>query len=201
MRKINRDKLPHLVFCVKKMFLLKLYSFVGRLAASWWGVQVGTGAVYNGYPKFQRHPESRITIGCGCVFNSSHTSNLIGVNRPCIISTLKNGAKIKIGNKCGFSGTVIGAAQKICFGDYVRCGANTLITDTDWHSDDSRTGLDSPVRIGNNVWLGFNVTVLKGVTIGDNTLVAAGSMVTRDLPPNVVAGGIPAKVIKPLGSV
>jgi acetyltransferase-like isoleucine patch superfamily enzyme len=78
----------------------------------------------------------------------------------------------------------------------VRCGANTLITDTDWHSNDPRTGLDAPVIIENDVWLGVNVTVLKGVTIGEGTIVGAGSLVTRSLPPGVSAAGIPAKVLK-----
>jgi acetyltransferase-like isoleucine patch superfamily enzyme len=121
---------------------------------------------------------------------------LIGVNRPCIISTLTENAEIAIGSNCGFSGTVVGCAARIVFGDNVRCGANTLITDTEWHTDDSRTGPDAPVIIGKNVWLGANVTVLKGVTIGENTFVATGSVVTRSLPPDVVAGGIPAKVLK-----
>ena len=71
-----------------------------------------------------------------------------------------------------------------------------MITGTDWHTDDLRTGPDAPVTIKKGAWLGVNVTVLKGVTIGENTLVAAGSVVTRSLPANVVAGGVPAKVIR-----
>ena len=106
------------------------------------------------------------------------------------------GAQIYIGANCGFSATVIGCASKIVFGENVRCGANTLITDTDWHTDDPRTGPDAPVTIEKNVWLGVNVTMLKGVTIGENTVVAAGSLVTCSLPANVVAGGVPAKVLK-----
>ena len=70
------------------------------------------------------------------------------------------------------------------------------ITDTDWHTDDPRTGPDAPVTIEKGVWLGVNVTVLKGVTIGENTLVAAGSLVTGSLPANVMAGGVPAKVLR-----
>lgn len=134
--------------------------------------------------------------GAGCLFNSSPVSNLIGVNRPCILSTLAEGAEINIGPNCGFSGTVIGCASKIVLGENVRCGANTLITDTDWHADDPRTGPDMPVTIEKGVWLGVNVTVLKGVTIGENTVVAAGSLVIHSLPANVVAGGMPAKVLK-----
>jgi acetyltransferase-like isoleucine patch superfamily enzyme len=167
-----------------------------RLIAYWWDVSLGRGCSFNGFAKFCRHPGSRINIGSGCKFNSSPSSNLIGVNRPCIISTLSEGATVEIGSNCGFSGTVIGCATKVIFGENVRCGANTSITDTDWHTDDPRTGIDAPVMIGKNVWLGLNVTVLKGVSIGENTFVAAGSVVSSSLPPNVVAGGVPAKVLK-----
>ncbi len=54
----------------------------------------------------------------------------------------------------------------------------------------------APIRIGDNVWLGDKVTVLKGVSIGNNVIVAANSVVTKDVPPNVIVGGIPAKVLK-----
>jgi len=130
------------------------------------------------------------------MFFSAPKSNLIGVNRPCIVSTHREGAHIHIGPNCSFSGTVIGCAAKIVLAENVRCGANTAITDTDWHRDDPRTGPDAPVMIEKGVWLGINVTVLKGVTIGENTFVAAGSIVTRSLPANVVAGGVPAKVLR-----
>lgn len=56
-----------------------------------------------------------------------------------------------------------------------------------------------PVKIGNNCWLGAGVIVLPGVTIGDNTVVGAGSIVTKDLPANVVAVGNPCKVLRPIG--
>ncbi|MCY1423806.1 Galactoside O-acetyltransferase [compost metagenome] len=52
--------------------------------------------------------------------------------------------------------------------------------------------------IGTNVFIGANVTVLKGVTIGDNSVIANGSVVNRDIPANVIAGGVPAKVLGPL---
>lgn len=56
--------------------------------------------------------------------------------------------------------------------------------------------LPAPIHIGKNVWIGANVTVTPGVTIGDGSIIAAGAVVTRDIPENVVAGGIPATVIK-----
>ena len=54
----------------------------------------------------------------------------------------------------------------------------------------------APIVLGDNVWIGSNATVLQGVTIGDNAVIAAGAVVTRDVPANTVAGGVPAKVIK-----
>mgnify|MGYP002623834815 CR=1 FL=1 len=53
-----------------------------------------------------------------------------------------------------------------------------------------------PIHIGKRVWIGANVTVLQGVTIGDNAIIAAGAVVTKDVPPNTIAGGVPARVIK-----
>jgi len=80
------------------------------------------------------------------------------------------------------------AASGIFIGDRVLCGANVTITDTDWHPVDPRSrqlrecGRALPVRIEDDVWLGMNVTVLKGVTIGAGTAVAANSTVTKSLP-------------------
>lgn len=80
---------------------------------------------------FERFPGTKITIGDHCQFRSRNNSNLIGINRPCSISTLTSDAKIEIGTNCGFSGTVIGAFKFIKLGNNVKCGANTLITDSD----------------------------------------------------------------------
>jgi acetyltransferase-like isoleucine patch superfamily enzyme len=139
-----------------------------------------------------------MSVGENCTFLSSPNANLIGINRPCLVSTMAPGAEVRIGNSCGFSGTVIAAFKEIVLGDRLICGANTLITDSDWHPEDPRSGVSKPVTIGNNVWLGVNATVLKGVSIGDNTVIGAGSIVTGDVPANVVAAGNPCAVIKPL---
>ena len=56
-----------------------------------------------------------------------------------------------------------------------------------------------PVRIGRNCWLGAGVIVLPGVTIGDNSVIGAGSVVTKDIPANVVAVGSPCRVVRPIG--
>lgn len=58
----------------------------------------------------------------------------------------------------------------------------------------------APIRVGKNVWVGSNSTILQGVTIGDNAIVAAGSVVTKDIPANTIAGGVPAKRIREIDS-
>jgi acetyltransferase-like isoleucine patch superfamily enzyme len=177
------------------MLGMSWHTLWARLAARWWGVSLGPGCTFLGRPRFRRLPGSRITVGANCEFNSSPASNLIGVNRPCIISTLRAGAEVTIGEGCGFSGTVILCAKRIVIGRNVRCGANTLIFDTSGHWEDPRSGVDAPVEIGDGVWLGVNVTLLKGATIGRGTLVGANSVVIRSLPANVVAFGSPARAI------
>ncbi len=198
MRKINLDSIPHLFHCLSRIACVHWSTFWARLAGKWWGARLGPGCTFIGRPRFKRHPGSHITIGQNCKFNSSHASNWIGVNRPCMLSTLKDGAQLAIGDGCGFSGTVIACTSRITIGHNVQCGANTLINDTDWHYDDTRVGPNAPVDIGDNVWLGVNVTVLKGVTIGEGTLVAAGSLVNKSLPAGVLAAGLPARVIRSL---
>lgn len=166
--------------------------------ASLRGIQLGTGTRFYGMAKFKKARTASISIGNRNCFRSAPTSNLIGVNRPCIISALESNSRVVIGNDCGFSGTVIGCFDAITIGDNVKCGANTLITDGDWHAEDPRSSKPRPIRIGNNVWLGVNVTVMKGVTIGDNALIGAGSIVTKDIPANVIAAGNPCVVIRPI---
>lgn len=62
--------------------------------------------------------------------------------------------------------------------------------------DKRQSLIPKPIIIGNNVWIGSHATILGGVTIGDNAVIAAGAVVTRDVPENTIAGGVPAKIIK-----
>ena len=160
------------------------------------GIKLGKKNTFYGYCKFKKANKAIINIGNNNTFRSFSTSNLIGINRPCIISALEKNAKITIGNNNGFSGTVLGCFLEIVIGNDVKFGANTLITDGDWHLEDSRSGKPSKIEIGDNVWLGVNVTVLKGVTIGKNTIIGANSLVVKNIPANCVAVGNPCKVVK-----
>jgi acetyltransferase-like isoleucine patch superfamily enzyme len=99
------------------------------------------------------------------------------------------------------AGVRISAATEITIGDNCMLANRVYVTDADWHDLYDRSmfvGQSSPVRIGNNVWLGDSAIVCKGVTIGDNSIIGAGAVVVKDIPPNVVAAGNPAVVLKHL---
>lgn len=190
---INKAHYIDIIFRKIKLFFWKGINY---LSAYWWNIKIGVGCCFMGKTHFNCLQGAKIIIGKNCIFNSTHKSNLIGVFSPCMVSTIAKDAIIEIGDGCGFSGTVIAAALYIKLGNNVRCGANTLINDTDWHTDDYRTSKDKPVIIEDNVWLGYGVKVLKGVRIGKNSLIGANSVVTKDIPANVIAVGNPCRIIR-----
>jgi len=204
MRPVNRDSLPHLTAVAADLVRGQGSTAIARALAVWWGISLGQRCRFFGVPQLRRHPSSAIRIGADCEFRSAPWANQVGLDRRCMISTLADGASIEVGAGSGFSGTVLAAAGSIKIGAGALCGANCTITDTDWHPigyearRSSVRGKVSPVVIEDGVWLCLSVTVLKGVTIGAGTVVAAGSIVTQSLPAGVLAGGVPARVIREL---
>ena len=203
--------LPHYVRILLRMASQRVSTAQMRLVARYWGVSLGRGCAFVGRASLVRRRQSVIRIGPNGLFLSAPTSNRHGLNRPVMISTLRPGAEIVIGSDANMSGTVICAAASVRIGDRVMLGANTTITDTDGHPLDFREryaanyGLDprveatatavAPVVIEDDVFIGMHAIVLKGVTIGRGAVVAAGSIVTRDIPADAIAGGTPAQIL------
>lgn len=165
------------------------------------GIHLQSGSRFYGIPLVSLHYGSKISIGNNIRIRTSRISNLIGLNRRTIIATHSSNAEIIIGNNCGFSAVVIGASELIVIGNDVMVGANVLITDFDWHSikpEERHHGMpqSKPVIISDNVFIGYSATILKGVSIGKNSVIGANSVVTKDIPANVIAAGNPCKVIK-----
>ncbi len=188
----------HYCYEITNRIIIALYYIPNVIKLYWWGISFSSNIKFDGLIKIRRLPESDIKIGSRCYFSNKSRHNLIGLNHSCIISTQTREANIAIGDNCGFSGTVIGAFKSISIGNNVKCGANTLITDGDWHLDDPRTSISKEIIIKDNVWLGVNSIVLKGVTIGENTLIGANSVVTKSIPANVIAAGNPCVIIRNL---
>lgn len=164
------------------------------------GVKIGYGCKFKGSTHFFINNGGHIKIGNKCVFCSYETLNRIGLNHKCIITVSPISEEemclLKIGDNCGFSATSIWCFKEIVIGNNVRCGANTLIMDGDAHFEDPRTSPPKTIIIEDNVFLGANVVVKKGVTIGKNSVIGMNSIVTKDIPENSIAVGNPCKVIK-----
>lgn len=124
--------------------------------------------------------------------------------RMTVWSDMEEAGRIQIGKYALICpGVRISSAMGISIGDSCMLAQGVYVTDSDWHDIYDRgvsIGRKSAVKIGNNVWLGDSAIVCKGVTIGDNSIVGAGSVVVRDVPPNVVAAGNPADVLRQLDS-
>ena len=103
------------------------------------------------------------------------------------------------------TGGTLCAAEQIIIGDNVAIGANSIIIDTDFHSAapeirllQSTIAKTASVKIEDDVFIGMNCLILKGVTVGKASVIGAGSVVTNSIPPGVIAAGNPARIIKEL---
>ena len=109
------------------------------------------------------------------------------------------GGRLEIGSGVFINyGASLSAHQLVRIGDGCQMGSYACLMDNDYHSveDREKPGESRPIVLGRNVWLGVRVIVLKGVTIGDNAVIGAGGVVTRDIPANCMAAGVPARVIR-----
>ena len=108
-------------------------------------------------------------------------------------------ATIEIGDNSFINtGTILSAKKGIRIGRNVNIANGVIMMDNDFHGVDDReaASADEVIVVGDNAWLATRVMVLKGVTIGEGAVVAAGAVVTKDIPPYTLAGGVPAKVIR-----
>lgn len=148
-------------------------------------------------------------MGNNVTLNSRNKGYHINMHSPVKLYADRPNAEIIIGDNTRIHGTCIHAYEKISIGKNCLIAANTQIIDGSGHdlSFDNPSnrintiGDSNPVVIKNNVWIGANSIILPGVTIGEGSVIAAGSVVTRNIPPMVVAGGNPAKVIKSVDSI
>jgi maltose O-acetyltransferase len=109
------------------------------------------------------------------------------------------GARLEIGERTYINyGTSIAAHELVKIGKYCRIGTYCNIADNDFHGIEDRMSVppSEPVILEDNVWLGAKVIVLKGVTIGHDSVIGAGSVVTKNIPPRSIAVGMPARVIR-----
>ncbi len=148
----------------------------------------------------------RLSIGDRFSANSGKRHNPIGGDTVLNLIVHQSSAVLSIGENVGISNSTIVCWESVEIGDHVVIGGGSRIWDTNFHSlrSEIRTsGADTdirtaPVKIGDYVFIGGNVTILKGVTIGEHSIISAGSVVNADIPSHVIAGGNPCRVLKEL---
>lgn len=195
--------------CLKSIF----YRNWNRLLFKMSGVDYGDNfCVYN---RVSIHNNGSIKIGDDFLFTSGSSINPICRNLIGSLYTMTSSSYIEIGNRVGLSSAAIWAKERVVIGNDVNIGGDCLIIDNDAHPLDyiqrrgsyvKEVGLEElyskivskPIEIDDDVWIGARCQILKGVHIGARSIIAAGSVVTRDIPSDVLAGGVPCRVIRSL---
>ena len=171
------------VYALRKLTSLVLSKFYLRNAT--------TGTLVMCRKKPSLLIQGKLTIGSGTKIWSTISRTRLAVFK---------GAELFIGEDSFINGARIAAKTKISIGNNVHIAPEVVIMDSDFHDkkDLSNEGVSSAITIRNNVWIATRVTILKGVEIGEGAVVAAGSVVTKNVIPYTLVGGVPAKFIKHL---
>jgi len=167
-------------------------------------IEIGPKLILNGRPLIDIQKEGNLYIGSEVTLNSRNKGYHINMHSPVKLFADRPGAEIRIGDKTRIHGTCVHAYQSVKIGSNCLIVANCQIFDGNGHNlsfqnVDNRIntkGTSKPVKIEDSVWIGANSIILPGVTIGKGTVISANSVVTRDIPSMVVAGGNPAIIIK-----
>lgn len=193
----------HSLYKIKRILITISSNIFNRLHLSLIGAKVGTGFGSCGTMLIRNYAgKESIVIGNNVFVNSARLANPIGGDTKTIMFVCKGG-KLTIGNGVKISNSTFFATESITVGDQTFVGGGTRIYDSDFHSiypefrlHGNTHIITASVTIGKRVFIGSNVQILKGVSIGDESVVGAGSVVTKSIPPGQIWGGNPAKFIK-----
>jgi len=203
---VNIIKNGDILFSIYQKYSLYLGKLSVYFSLFLYGKRLKIDSSFNvwGSIRFLILGNGTITIGKNFHAVSSRKRSVITLFTPCHLTIIDN-ASIEICDNVSLNGTTITARNHIFIGNSTQIGPNTIIMDNDghpvWPPEDrwAKKGPSAPIIIKNDVWIGMNCIIMKGVTIGHGSVIAAGSIVTKDVEPNSIYGGNPAKKIKNIG--
>ena len=199
------------IFRVVPKLRFVFYKYYNRLLLEAYDIQFGRRSQINN--KVYLSGMGQICIGDDFVLSSGDSINPICRNMRAALYTMTPEARIEIGNRVGISSSCLWAKERITIGNDVNIGGDCILIDNDAHPHDyikrrddymKEVGWESylktiptaSIQIEDDVWIGARCIILKGVHIGARTIIAAGSVVTKDIPADVIAGGNPCEVIR-----
>ncbi|MHA7830078.1 MAG: acyltransferase [Flagellimonas sp.] len=167
-------------------------------------IKLGTKVTFKNKPLIYIHSKANLIIGNNVMINSQNRGYHVNMFNSCKIMADRPNAIIEIGDNTRFHGSCIHAYKKISIGKNCLIAANCQIIDGNGHDISfpnvtnriNTTGGCKDVVIEDNVWIATGVVVLPGVTIGAGSIITANSVVHKDIPSMVIAGGNPIKIIK-----
>jgi acetyltransferase-like isoleucine patch superfamily enzyme len=189
-----------------KKIVTSIYSFINIVLMRLSGVELGSNLTGLGIIYIKNNGVCK--IGSKFSFNSGKFFNPIGGD---IVSRIivKKGAKLTIGKNVGISNTTLFCTKSISIGDNVLIGGGCRIWDTDFHSLDSinrnyqddSSVVSKIVEIEDGAFIGAGCIILKGVRIGKNSIVGAGSVVSKNVPDEQIWGGNPARFLRQVDKI
>lgn len=204
------------IFRFQRFLIRKFYFQWNKILFKINGIKFGKNIKVHNRIFLRKHPSSKIEIGDNFKLTSGGYVNPLCRDFKAAIYVTEN-AILKIGNKVGMSSPVIWVKERIEIGNNVLIGGNCILMDNDAHPldykkrnitikisskpkgrqlSDYQLCNSKPIVIQNDVFIGANSIIMKGVTIGERSIIGAGSVVTKSIPPDCIAAGNPAKIIK-----
>jgi len=199
--------------CILVFVITKLFSKIKQTFLRFWWQAYGIGNLYYAKANFSTiyfngrcvtNLRGKVNFGKDIIINSSPFYCID--NDCCSKIIVSKDANLSIGDFSGISNTVIYTKQSITIGNHVNIGAGCLIIDSNFHSTDWNLRFDrtkdvqnaknAPIEIKDLAFIGARSIICKGVTIGEHSIIAAGSVVACSVPDNELWGGVPAKFIK-----
>lgn len=194
---------------IKCLFFINIMPFINRMKLKALGIKYNKNCKIMAYCTITNGKNSLMTIGENFRLVSSNVINPLCREKSCIC--VSENAFLQIGDNCGMSSPTIWVRKSIKIGNNVNLGGGCMLFDTDAHSlnylhrrdgiKDMTNRIDKEIIIDDDVLIGANTIILKGVHIGARSIIGAGSVVTKNIPSDSIAAGNPAKVIKKINLI